>query len=422
MNNRLIEEVVTGFKTLWMHRLRSLLTILGIVFGVGSVVAMLAIGEGASEQTLAQIKELGSSNIIVHSEKPSGLGPSGGARIRFPMYGIRYLDAERLEGSFAGIQNFVSVKILKKMARLGRNELEVRVMGVSPGWFEVVSRPVIAGRLLSAADHAEARSVCVLTEFAARKLLAGYGTVGERIYIDGKLYELVGIIANRAATSGGGMRSLDQANDVYLPLSTARLNNGDIYVDRDSTGSDRSLIELHQMIIQMADPAYVASAAQSIRRTLEMGRMTKDYVIDVPLELLKQAEQTKRTFNIVLGSIAGISLLVGGIGIMNIMLASVTERTREIGIRRAIGATRQVVVRQFLIEAVILTMTGGFIGIGFGVLVPTVIETFVGMPTRVPLYSIVLSLGISVLIGILFGLYPAWKASQLDPIKALRHE
>ena len=422
MNWRLLEEVVTGFKTLWMHRLRSLLTILGIVFGVGSVVAMLAIGEGASEQTLAQIKELGSTNIIVYSDDSSLSVSQGEGVARFPIYGISYLDAERLKASFEGIRNFVAIKILNKDARLGRNQMSLRMMGVSQGWFNVVSRELVAGRILNQEDHAEGRAVCVLTEFAARQLLAGTSGIGEKIYIGDRLFEVVGIIASGANSAGSSMKSLDQTNDAYVPLETARMVYGDIYFDRSSSNTDRSMIELHQVILQMSDPALVPSAAAVVRRTMEMEYPQQDYQISVPLELLKQAEQTKRTFNVVLGSIAGISLLVGGIGIMNIMLASVTERTREIGIRRAIGASRQVVIRQFLIEAIILTVTGGIIGIGFGIVVPLAVEVFAGMPTRVPLYSFVLSLGISVLIGVLFGLYPAWKASQLDPIRALRHE
>ena len=422
MNWRLLEEIVTGFKTLWMHRFRSLLTILGIVFGVGSVVAMLAIGEGASEQTLAQIKELGSTNIIVYSDDSSLSVSQGEGVARFPIYGISYLDAERLKGSFEGIRDFVAIKILKKKARLGRNQMSLRMMGVSQGWFNVVTRELVAGRTLNKEDHVEGRAVCVLTEFAARQLLAGTSGIGEKIYIGDHLFEVIGIIASGANSAASSMKSLDQMNDVYVPLETARMVYGDIYFDRSSSKMDRSMIELHQVILQMSDPVLVPSAAAVVRRTMEMEHQQQDYQISVPLELLKQAEQTKRTFNVVLGSIAGISLLVGGIGIMNIMLASVTERTREIGIRRAIGASRQVVIRQFLIEAIILTVTGGFIGIGFGIVVPLAVEVFAGMPTRVPLYSIVLSLGISVLIGVLFGLYPAWKASQLDPIRALRHE
>lgn len=422
MNQRLFEEVVTGFKTLWLHRLRSLLTILGIVFGVGSVVAMLAIGEGASQQTLAQIQALGSTNIIIYSDDSQLSQSPGEARVRFPIYGISYRDAERMAASFEGIKNFVAIKILNQSARLGRNQISLRMMGVSPDWFNVLPHQLISGRRLNKQDHVIGRAVCVLTDFAARQLLAGTGGLGEQVHVGGRMFEVVGIVASKSTANGITMKSLQQDNDVYIPLKTAKVVYGDISYGDQSSSDDRSLVELHQVILQMSDSDQVLSAAAVVRRTMEMAHDSADYQISVPLELLQQAEQTKRTFNIVLGSIAGISLLVGGIGIMNIMLASVTERTREIGIRRAIGATRQVVIRQFLIEAIILTTSGGIIGIGFGVLVPAAVEEFADMPTHITFYSIVLSLGISLMIGIVFGLYPAWKASQLDPIRALRHQ
>lgn len=421
MNNRIIEEIQTGFKTLWLHRLRSLLTILGIVFGVGSVVAMLAIGEGASEETLRQIQRLGSNNIMLRTIQLDT--DSGGQRIRFPIYGLKYDDAARIGSSFSGIKNLVAMKTVEKDARLGRNSMRLRVVGSTPNLFNVISKPLIAGRVLMPEDDANKRNVCVLTRYGAEKLLAFQSTIGQQVLLGSHVFEVIGILDSDSYMQGStSMQTPDQEIDAYVPLSTAQLVFGDIYIDSRSGDSVRSMVELHQIIVQLENTDLVPSAAKSINRTLQMYHTTEDYEMDVPLELLKQAEETKRTFNIVLGSIASISLIVGGIGIMNIMLASVTERTKEIGIRRAIGATRKMIIRQFLIEAVILTISGGFIGIGFGVIVPFIVEHFAGMPTHIPLYSIVLSLGISVAIGIVFGLYPAWKAAQLDPITALRHQ
>lgn len=421
MNSRLIEEIATGFKTLWLHKLRSLLTILGIVFGVGSVVAMLAIGEGASQQTLEQIKRLGSSNIMIRSIKSED--ENQGNRVRFPIYGLTYEDALRIEFGFEGIKNVVSMKTLEKEARLGRNRINLRIVGTTTNWFDVVTRPLLAGRILSREDSLERKNVCVLTRYGANKLLANEATIGQQVYLGSNVFEVVGILNTEDQLAGSSsMQSPDQPIDAYIPLTTARAVFGDIAVVNTSNSRDRSLVELHQIIVQLENSDLVLSGAKSILRTLKMFHSTKDYEMDVPLELLKQTEKTKRTFNTVLGSIAGISLIVGGIGIMNIMLASVTERTKEIGIRRAIGATRKMIIRQFLIEAVILTISGGLIGIGFGVVVPSVVEYFAKMPTKIPLYSIVLSLGISVFIGVIFGLYPAWKAAQLDPIESLRHQ
>ena len=184
----------------------------------------------------------------------------------------------------------------------------------------------------------------------------------------------------------------------------------------------REMVELHQIIVKVGNREDVEATAKGVESMLERFHKKKDYKLSIPLQLLRQAEATSRTFNIVLGSIAGISLLVGGIGIMNIMLASVTERTREIGIRRAIGAKRRQIVTQFLIETVVLSTTGGIIGIGIGMLIPWLITYFAGMPTFVTPWSLFLSLGISMGVGIIFGLYPAVRASSLDPIVALRHE
>ena len=220
----------------------------------------------------------------------------------------------------------------------------------------------------------------------------------------------------------GNIQIPDQQVDVYIPLEVMRRYFGDVFTKRTSGSQEREKVELHQVIVQVDDPKCVEAVAAGIERMLDRFHKKKDYVVSVPLALLKQAEATKRTFNIVLGSIAGISLLVGGIGIMNIMLASVTERTREIGIRRAIGAKRRQIIYQFLIETVVLSTFGGLIGLGIGVLIPYLITYFSQMPTVVTLGGILLPLFISMAIGILFGLYPAMNAARVDPIIALRHE
>jgi putative ABC transport system permease protein len=214
----------------------------------------------------------------------------------------------------------------------------------------------------------------------------------------------------------------DSEVDAYIPLSVARGRFGDMTI-RFTTGSrTREFVELHQIILEASSSERVEPTAAAVEQVLRRFHDRRDYQVSVPLALLRQAEQTKRTFNIVLGSIAGISLLVGGIGIMNIMLASVTERTREIGIRRAIGAKRKQIIRQFLIEAVVLSSSGGVIGLLIGLLIPTIVTRLAEMPTIVTPLSLVLSLGISMAVGIVFGLYPAARAARLDPINALRHE
>jgi putative ABC transport system permease protein len=211
-------------------------------------------------------------------------------------------------------------------------------------------------------------------------------------------------------------------NNVYVPLSVSRTRFGEVLIRRSAGGFEAEKVELHQLTVQMNDTAAVESADPQIKTLLGRFHARNDYEIVVPLQLLRQAEQTKRIFNVVLGSIAAISLLVGGIGIMNIMLATVTERTREIGIRRALGAKRRDITLQFLVETVVLSVGGGLIGVALGVITPIVVSQLTDMKTIVTLWSVLLAFGISGAVGIVFGLYPAKAAAQLDPIEALRHE
>jgi putative ABC transport system permease protein len=257
--------------------------------------------------------------------------------------------------------------------------LELRVVGTTPVWFELVPRPIIAGRVLMPEDEEKQAPVAVLTEFGARKILATEHTIGEFIRISKDVFEVVGIVQSEGGQAGN-IQIPDQQVDVYISMEVARKYFGDIVTRRTMGGREREMVELHQIIVEVDETENVESTAKGIEQVIERFHKKKDYEVTVPLALLKQAEDTKRRFNIVLGSIAGISLLVGGIGIMNIMLATVTERTREIGIRRAIGAKRKQIISQFLIETSVLSTIGGLIGIGFGVLVPVLITHFADMP------------------------------------------
>jgi putative ABC transport system permease protein len=416
---KLVRGVRLGIKNLSLHALRSLLTVLGLVFGVGSVIAMLSVGEGASQEALAQIRKLGSNNIIITAKKP--VEDASGARVaRMSIYGLTYDDDERLRTSIPTVTRTVPAKVVRMEGRLGERMLELRVVGTTPEWFELVNRPVLAGRVLTGADYDTRAGVCVLTETGARKLTATEHSVGQPVRIGGNVFAVVGIVVNEKGS--GTLQTPDQDVDAYIPLSTARERYGDRIVQNAAGTEIREYVELHLVLVQVDAIEDVESTAGAIELMLKRFHKNEDYEIRVPLALLRQAEATKRTFNIVLGSIAGISLLVGGIGIMNIMLATVTERTREIGIRRAIGARQRQIVEQFLIETVVLSSLGGVIGIAVGVALPWGITRISHMPTVITFWSIALSLGISVAVGIIFGLYPAYRASRLDPIVALRHE
>lgn len=413
--------VKLGLTDVWRHKTRSFLTMLGMVFGVGSVVAMLAVGEGASQQSIDSIKKLGSENIMVMSVKPSSEngGNTGQARGRLAVYGLLYDDARRIAETVPGVKTIVSARMTQRVARMGERQLEMRVVETYPNWFEVVHRPVLDGRVLTDRDLSMRANVCVLTEHGVRRLLAGEAMVGQRIRIASGVFEVIGIVQNE---TGGTVRAPDSEADAYIPLTTGTKLFGEANIRYSAGGMEGEKVELSEVIVRMKSVEVVEAGSKAIEALLKRFHKKPDYKIDVPLTLLRETERSKRTFNIVLGAIAGISLLVGGIGIMNIMLASVTERTKEIGIRRAIGARKSLIVVQFLINTCVLSIIGGVVGLLVGVTIPLLVTLFTSMPTLVEPYSLILAFGISVGIGIVFGLYPAMRAAALDPIEALRYE
>jgi len=421
--SRLARNIWLGIENLLLHKMRSFLTMLGVVFGVGSVVAMLSVGEGASKQALEQLRKLGSTNIIIDSIKPPDDQAITGTtnRSRANVYGLTYDDYKRIRLTFDSVEDVVPVKAVRQTGRLGDKALDMRIVGTTPAWFDLVRRPVLAGRVLSQHDIDEFKPVVVLTEFGARKILAGESTIGQKMRLGGEYFQIAGIVQSEGGEAGN-IKLPDQEIDAYVPISVAKSFFGDMEMRRSAGSRTLEQVELHQMIVNIKSTEQVEATAKGIETLLARFHKKQDYRQDVPLALLREAEATKRRFNIVLGSIAAISLLVGGIGIMNIMLASVTERIREIGIRRAIGAQKRQIVGQFLVETVVLSTTGGLAGIGVGFLIPWLITIFSKMPTVVTASSVFLALSISVAIGIVFGLYPAVRAANVDPIIALRHE
>ena len=410
-----------GLTDVWRHKTRSLLTMLGVVFGVASVIAMLAVGEGASQQALDSIKRLGSQNILLTSEKPSAEtgGNVNAPQARLTMYGLLYEDEQRIRETIPGVELTVPARMVRRNTRFGERQKELRIVETIPEWFDVVQRPV-TGRVLKQNDLNMHANVCVLTENGARQLLAGEEIISQRIRIGAGMFEVIGVIKNE---DGGSIRAPDSEVDVYIPMTTGKKLFGDTSTRPTASGGmEGERVELGQIIVRMTGTDVVEAGSKAIESMLAHFHKKKDYRIDVPLALLIEAERTKRTFNIVLGAIAGISLLVGGIGIMNIMLASVTERTKEIGIRRAIGARRSRIVIQFLINTCVLSLGGGLVGLLLGMTIPFIITWTTDMVTVVQPYSLALAFCISAGIGIVFGLYPAMRAASLDPIEALRHE
>jgi putative ABC transport system permease protein len=418
---KIMRNIYLGVKDLMLHKLRTFLTILGVVFGVGSVVAMLSVGEGASQEALKQIRKIGSNNIIITSRKSKGDKASLTKRSYISIYGLTYRDFRRMSESIDTVKQTVPVKIIRKDARFNTRMMELRVVGTTPNWFDLLERSIVAGRVLSHQDNEANANVVVLTEYGARRILATENTIGEKIRIGSDYFEIVGIVKSEGGMAGN-IQMPDEQTDAYIPINVAKSYFGDRTLKLASGAFSLEMVELHQIIVQVDKLENVVATSKAIKAMLKRFHKKKDYRVSVPLALLRQAKATKRTFNIVLGSIACISLLVGGIGIMNIMLASVTERTREIGIRRAIGAKRRQIITQFIIETVVLSTVGGLIGIGIGIFIPWMITVFSKMPTIVTASSIFLSVGISLSVGVIFGLYPAVRAANVDPIVALRHE
>jgi len=307
-----------------------------------------------------------------------------------------------------------------------QNSVACQILGTLPFYADIVGLEIMRGRFLTETDELNHDNICVLTVGLAQRLFPYQDPLTQSIKVNAFYYRVVGLVQEKnlpeQRTQAGKMEGEPLDNNVYIPLSTARTRFGEVLVRRSAGSTEIEKVELHQLTVQMQDLAAVETADPQIKTLLSRFHKQNDYEAIVPLQLLRQAEQTKRIFNIVLGSIAAISLLVGGIGIMNIMLATVTERTREIGIRRALGAKRRHITMQFLVETVVLSVGGGLIGVVVGVIAPLVVSQLTTMRTIVTLWSVLLAFGISGAVGIIFGLYPAKAAAQLDPIEALRHE
>ncbi len=418
---RIARTVKVGLKSLMLHKMRSVLTALGVIFGVCSVIAMLSIGEGAGWEAQQQIKLLGSNNIIIKSVKPPEEEVANVERSRLLVYGLTYKDAERIATTIPAVKVVVPMKSMDKDVYFGARRLSTHIVGTVPWYPDIANFHTARGRFITFTDMSGKKNICVLGEGIAKKLFTYMDPLRKEVKIGPDYYTVVGIMEQRATVKkGGGQEDLNL--DIYVPLTTARERYSDLNVKRTSGTFETERIELRQLTVRVKEVKNVPVTAKIIRHLLKKFHKKADYEIIVPLELLNQVAKTKRIFNIVLGSIAAISLLVGGIGIMNIMLASITERTREIGVRRALGAKKKDIILQFLVETVVLSAGGGIVGLVLGVAIPSVVSYFANMKTIITPWSLMLAFSISAAIGVIFGLYPASRAANMDPIEALRHE
>lgn len=407
---RLGEAFRTSVEGLQAHKLRALLTALGIVFGVAAVIAMLAIGEGARREALEQIQLMGIRNVLVY-DRPLDDVSEGEGRGNLSQ-GLVLADADAIRRALPAVENVVPERRVERNVRRGRESVEATVVGSTPDRLEVFELGLERGRFPDALDEAQAARVCVLGPRLRRELFHFEDPLGQELKVGKQWFTVVGVLDARAGT-GSGPEEKGAAYELLVPLRTAMLR-----FHRDPFES-----ELSRLSVRVREAGQVREAASILDRLLTRRHgEIDDYRIVVPEALLRQRQATQRIFNIVMGAIAGISLLVGGIGIMNIMLASVLERTREIGIRRAVGATRHDVMAQFLLEAVVVSFLGGILGIVLGFVLSRIIATAAGWTTVILPLSVALAFGVSAAVGIVFGFYPARRAARMSPIECLRYE
>jgi len=444
----LLRTLRLGFKSLLLHKLRTGLAMLGILIGVTAVIWLVALGEGVSYQAQKQIEDLGATNIIIKSVKPPTGGQTGGrGSTRVIAYGLTRGDYYKILELVPEIEHATPMREIATMAWYSGRQTDVRILGVTPAYQEINHLEMDVGRFIEQADLDRSENICVLGSEVASELFGYEEPIGRAVQLHfnftSALFTVVGITKSRnpSAAIGGSLEGRDYNTDVYIPLETFRQRIGDQVITSRSGTTEGELIQLSQVTATVGSIDEVEGAADTIRDLLGRTHKTNDISVIVPKELLRQAEMLRMLFNVLLVLIAGISLLVGGIGIMNIMLATVTERTREIGIRRALGATRTDIVYQFLAESISLTAIGGLIGVACGflclpatrgllyVLKSGLPDVWAVLPTTIHNLSPIItpmSVGASFLtslvVGVSFGMYPAYRAALMDPIEALRHE
>ena len=419
--SRLTPDVVLpdlgrSVENLLLHKLRTLLTMLGMIFGVAAVLSMLSIGAGAQAQVMAFIEGLGVRNLIIEARETTDF--QAFQKIRQQSAGLAFQDLRAIQASVPGIdlatprKRFTPGQLMPKPT----GEMPV-VYGVEPLYASLAGLRITAGRFFTDDEALTAAALCVLGEAARQVLFGGADPLDRFVKVGAQWFRVIGVAAPQAVARGevGGLPAQDRNNLIYVPTAAAILRLEDTYSQfRD---------EIDGIYVRLKADADITASASIVRTILESShRGATDYSLIVPAELLAEQQRTKRIFDVVMVALASISLLVGGIGIMNIMLANVLERTPEIGLRRALGATRIDVIRQFVLETMLIAVGGGVLGLVLGVALSRVIASAAGWSTIVTGSSVALAFLVSVVVGLVSGVYPAVKASKLDPVQALHYE
>jgi putative ABC transport system permease protein len=425
--DKLSRSLVLAARSLWLHKLRAILSVLGIIIGTAAVISLMGFGEGSMQDALEDIARQGATNVIVRSIKPPDEASST-RRSFIATYGLTTKDYEKFQ-MIGTVVRHVPMRIFQQEVRRLEKKQTGRIVATMARYAEVNKFDMAVGRFLTDYDNDQMANVAVLGSEIADNLFPFESPIGRSIIINKNEYRVEGVISERMPTGGtGGSQAAEEFNnDVYIPLRTCQGRFGERIFNKQSGSFSGEQCELHQVTLTVTAMDKVRGVGKAIEALLKKDHSKKDWAVTVPLDRLEEAERARARYTMLLFWIATISLVVGGIGIMNIMLATVTERTREIGVRRALGAKRRDIITQFLVEAVVQTGIGGLVGILAGVAIvfgiPLAARLFdYKLPAMLNVPSIFIAVAASIIVGVGFGLYPAWRASRLDPIEALRHE
>ncbi|MCC5937063.1 MAG: ABC transporter permease [Lunatimonas sp.] len=437
INERLLANFYIAFEAVLANKIRSLLTALGIIFGVAAVIAMLAIGTGAQQEIMEQIKLVGVNNIVIQpvvqqvEEQVDENSLLEMERAKFSP-GLKLQDVEAIKATIPGIKKISPEIVFDTHIVKSGLRRSAKLVGVTPAYFDVLDFRLKEGRMFSEKNLVKGDAVCIIGRSVQSRFFPKENPIGKRIKSGNQWLEVIGVLEERVVSESSisklGIRDFNM--DVYIPVQTMliRFRNRDLVTQSALMGSESGTSranyhQLDKLVVQVEESEMLTPTAEVLSKILERRHFNVvDFEITIPELLLKQQQRTQNIFNIVLGAIAGISLLVGGIGIMNIMLASVMERIKEIGLRLSLGAKKSDIVNQFLFEAVMISISGGIIGVILGVVLAHMVSTFAEFPTVITMPSIILSFGVAATVGLVFGIMPARRAASQDPITSLRYE